>query len=460
MLRSCRRAILRERLRRACASTCHHSPMASPLPPGFIPMPGDTGAARAVLVGLSGGLDSVVLLHLLRSHPGVRAAGLRAIHVHHGLQAAAGDWATHCRALCEALEVPLQVVGVNVERDSGAGLEAAARAARRRAFAAALRDNEVMALAHHRDDQAETFLLRALRASGPDGLAAMRPWQRFAGGWLWRPLLDVPRAALLAHAQAHGLCWIDDPSNDDTAHARNFLRHRVLPLLRERWPEADASLARSAALASAARELLVEGDDAALAAVRTNDPQALSATALDALPPARRARVLRRWIEALDLPPLPAQGVARIEADLLGAGTDTGATFEWHGARVRRWRDLLHADVRRAPLAPGWCAYWDGREPLALPGGGELRLDGADAFDTPLRAHARRGGERIRLPARAHSHALKHVLQDLGVSPWQRERLPLLSDASGEVQAAGDLAVSASLDAWLRAHRARLRWKP
>src|SRR5690606_8071854 len=162
-----------------------------------------------------GGLDSVVLLHLLRSRPDVRAAGLRAIHVRHGLQAAAGDWAAHCRALCEALEVPLQVVEVDVERDSGAGLEAAARAARRRAFAAALGDDEILALAHHRDDQAETFLLRALRASGPDGLAAMRPWQRFGAGWLWRPLLDAPRADLLAHAQLHGLRWVEDPSNDD-----------------------------------------------------------------------------------------------------------------------------------------------------------------------------------------------------------------------------------------------------
>src|SRR5690606_16818783 len=349
--------------------------MSNALPAGFLAMPGIEGHARAVLVGLSGGLDSIVLLHLLAMQPHIRDAGLRAIHVHHGLQAAADDWAAHCRGVCEAMAVPLQVVRVEVARDAGTGLEAAARSARRNAFTDALRDGEVLALAHHRDDQAETFLLRALRASGPDGLAAMRPWQRFGAGWLWRPLLDAPRADLLAHAQLHGLRWVEDPSNDDTAHDRNFLRHRVLPLLRDRWPAASASLARSAALASDARDLLVEGDDTALEAVRTNDPQVLSAAALDALPPARRARVLRRWIEALGLPPLPAQGVARTGADLLAAGSDTDATFEWHGARVRRWRDLLHAGVHRAPLAPGWYADWDGREPLVLPGGGELRLD-------------------------------------------------------------------------------------
>jgi tRNA(Ile)-lysidine synthase len=175
--------------------------MSDVLPAGFIAMPCADGAARAVLVGLSGGLDSVVLLHLLAAQPSIRAAGLRAIHVHHGLQAAAGEWAAHCHALCDALGVPFQVMKVEVVRDAGGGLEAAAREARRAAFADALRDDEVLALAHHRDDQAETFLLRALRASGPDGLAAMQPWQRFATGWLWRPLLGVPRTQLLAHAR-------------------------------------------------------------------------------------------------------------------------------------------------------------------------------------------------------------------------------------------------------------------
>jgi len=433
--------------------------MSNALPAGFLAMPGIEGHARAVLVGLSGGLDSIVLLHLLAMQPHIRDAGLRAIHVHHGLQSAADDWAAHCRVVCDALDLPLQVVRVEVARDAGTGLEAAARSARRNAFTDALRDGEVLALAHHRDDQAETFLLRALRASGPDGLAAMRPWQCFGAGWLWRPLLGVSRTDLLAHARTHGLRWIEDPSNDDTAHDRNFLRHRVLPLLRERWPAADAALARSAALAAEAGDLLIDDDASALDAARTPDPHTLSVTALAALPRARRARVLRRWIDALGLPPLPAQGVAHIEGDLLAAAADASAAFEWQGCSVRRWRDLLHAGARPDPLPSTWHVAWDGRTPLALPGGGELRLEGADGFETPLSAHPRGGGERIQLPGRAHSHALKHVLQDLGVPPWQRERLPLLSDADGRVQAAGDLVVSAPFEAWLRARGAHLAWR-
>ncbi len=429
------------------------------LPAGFAQLPEAPEAGGAVVVALSGGLDSVALLHLLSLQPALRARGLRALHVHHGLHADADRWAAHCAALCTALGVPLQVARVDVARGVGAGLEAAARDARRGAFAAALGADEVLALAHHRDDQAETFLLRALRASGVDGLASMRPWQRFASGWLWRPLLAVPRSELLAWVEARGLQWIEDPANADLAHDRNFLRHRLLPLLRERWPGADGAFARSAALAAQESGLLAEGDAAALAAARGVDPATLSVPALRALPRARRARVLRRWIEAMGLPSLPARGVARIESDLLPVAGDGGAAFAWEDAVVRRWRDLLHAGRQRPPLPPGWRARWDGRDPLVLPGGGELRLEGADAFDAPLAVAPRAGGERVALPGRAHSHALKHVLQDLGVPPWRRARLPLLVDANGGVLAAGDLAFSASFDAWLRTHGAKLAWR-
>ncbi|HEY4528819.1 MAG TPA: tRNA lysidine(34) synthetase TilS, partial [Luteimonas sp.] len=200
-----------------------------------------------IVVALSGGLDSTVLLHRLAARPELRRRGLRAIHVHHGLHADADAWAGHCGQACAALGVPLRVLRVAVPRDSGFGPEGAARSARQAAFADALDADEVLALAHHLDDQAETFLLRALRASGPDGLAAMRPWRRFGPGWMWRPLLQQPRARIEAWARAHGLAWIEDPANADPAHARSLLRHRVMPLLRSHWPGADAAFARSAA---------------------------------------------------------------------------------------------------------------------------------------------------------------------------------------------------------------------
>jgi tRNA(Ile)-lysidine synthase len=425
---------------------------ASPLPIQCeppLPLP-----AAAVHVGYSGGLDSTVLLHLLaEAHPG----RVHAVHVHHGLHPEADAWAGHCMRACEALGVPLHVARVHVSA-TGEGREAAARRSRHAALAAAMAPGDILALAHHLDDQAETFLLRALRASSVDGLAAMRPWRAHACGWLWRPLLAVPRGELQAYARAHGLAWIEDPSNADDSLDRNFLRHRVLPRLRERWPGAAAALALSATLSAEATDLLAADDSAALATARGVDPATLSIPALLALATTRRPRVLRRWISECGMPPLPAQGIASIEHDLLPALPDRQAEFAWHGACIRAWRGWLHVERTRDALSPDWCVQWDGHGPLALPGGGELRLDGCGGFDVPLRVQARRGGERLRLPGRSHRHALKHVLQELGVPPWVRARMPLLFDGEGHLLAAADLAYAESFDAWLRARGARLYW--
>ena len=425
-------------------------------PPGRDPQ-----AVSAVLVAFSGGLDSSVLLHLLAHDPTIRDRGLRAIHVHHGLHAQADDWAGHCAERCHALDIALDVVKVEVPRDSGLGPEAAARLARRQAFAEVLRSGETLALAQHRDDQAETFLLRALRASGPDGLASIRPWQCFADGWMWRPLLDTPRDALAEYAAHHGLDWIEDPSNTDTALDRNFLRHHVLPLLRERWPHADAAFARSAALAAEASELLSTQDETLLASVRVENRDALSVPALLALAISQRARVLRHWVAVLGWPPLPAEGVVRIEADLLGTGSagpgnGRAPRFVWRSVEIRRWREALHAVETGRGLPPTWSCPWDGREPLTLPNGDTLTLLGAEAFPAPLQVHSRRGGERILLPERGHHHTLKHVLQEQGIPPWERARMPLLSTDDGILLAAGDRIRSAGFGHWLASQGARL----
>ena len=415
--------------------------------------------AGRVWVALSGGLDSTVLLHRLAQDAAVRRYGLHALHVHHGLQADADAWAAQCEALCAALDVPVQVHRVRVDTTRGEGIEAAARRARHAAFADVMQAGDIVALAHHRDDQAETFLLRALRASGPDGLAAMRSWRAFGTGWLWRPLLDTPRAALEAYARAASLRWIEDPSNAGTAFDRNFLRHEVLPLLRQRWPHVDAAFARSATLNADAAGLLVRQDRDLLARAATADPAALQVAPLRDACAAARARALRRWIDALSLPPLPAEGVATIDAHLLDAPADAQAEFAWHGAIVRRWGGLLHAERPRPALPEDWQAEWDGAAPLVLPDGGLLRLeDEGDPLMVPLRLTARRGGERIALPGRSHRHALKDVLQSLGVPPWERRQLPLLWQGDA-LWAAGDLVLSAACDAWLRAHGRRLAWR-
>jgi len=432
-------------------------PMSSELPIALQPLQSRPGP---LLVGFSGGLDSSVLLHRLRHDPALRTRRISAIHIHHGLHPDAGRWQRHCETVCAQWQVPLQCIRVDVQRNSGDGLEAAAREARHAAFAGALPANGVVALAQHQDDQAETVLLRALRGSGVDGLAAMRPWRPFANGWLWRPLLHLPRARLLAYARAHGLGWIEDPSNAGTQFDRNYLRHEVMPRLAARWPHAAARLAHVATLQAGAQALLDADSDALLAHCLGDTPDVLNLTCLHPSPPARRARLLRAWISQLGLPPLPGHAMARIETDLIGAAPGTHARFQWRGAELTRWRDLLHAGRVHAPLPADFRHPWHPHAPLSLPDGGQLRLISPCPIPADLvwSVHTRRGGERIVLPGRGHSHSLKHALQQRAIPPWLRVRLPLVSTPEGILLAAGDQLYSAAFKRWLDAHRAQLIW--
>lgn len=199
-------------------------------------------ADQTVSVGLSGGCDSVVLLHLLsRLNLGGR---LSALHVHHGLSPNADYWATFCASYCADLGVPLAVFRVAVDADSGLGLEAAARQARYAVFSQEA--GNCLLLGHHRGDQAETMLFNLLRGAGVNGAAGMRPERMLGEIRLLRPLLDTPRGEIEAYAREAGLNWIEDESNDNTRFSRNFLRHEVMHALVERFPAAEASLAQAA----------------------------------------------------------------------------------------------------------------------------------------------------------------------------------------------------------------------
>ena len=411
-----------------------------------------------VMVGFSGGLDSTVLLHLLAHARGRQPDSLRALHVHHGLQPVADDWQRHCSNLCTQWDIPLQVVHVDVARDAGQGLEAAARDARHAAFKAHLREGEWLALAHHQDDQAETFLLRALRGAGVDGLAAMQEQRSFGNNTLWRPLLQLPRSVLEAYASQQQLQWIEDPSNDSADFDRNFLRLQVLPMLRQRWPHASAAMARSAGLAAQAAALLHE-NDAVLLQQGLDPSGALQLAALKLLAPAQQSRVLRLWVNQRGLPPLPANGVLVIQQQLLASGHDQQAEFRWQQARIVRWREQLHALPLAKAWPEDWTRQWDGSTPAELPDGGKLLLHGASAFDQPVQLRQRQGGERIQLPGRSHSHQLKHCLQQANLAPWLRAQVPLLC-AGDTVLAAADRVISAPLQAWLQANGAALQWQP
>lgn len=385
-------------------------------------------AAPAWHVALSGGLDSSVLLHLLaRLRERETLPPLSAIHVHHGLQAVADGWPAHCQALCEQLGVPLHIERVQV--DGAASLERAAREARYAAFARRLGEGELLLTGQHRDDQAETLLLRLLRGAGVRGLGGMPPSRRLGAGRLVRPLLGVARVDLERYAWQQGLAWVEDPSNADTTLARNFLRREVLPALVRHWPQAAANLARSAEHMRAAEQLLGELAELDLLAARGEGPFAwlgLPSLALAPLLPLsaqRQRNALRHWLAPLTL--LPDTEHWAGWQDLRDAGVDAVPLWRLAGGELRRadgrlW--WLSGEWLRQPPLP---ALWDEpTQPLQLPGNGVVQLTGTLPAG-PLRLGYRAGGEVMVLPGRGHRD-LKRLLNERAVPAFVRGRLPLL----------------------------------
>src|SRR6185312_971686 len=272
-------------------------------------------------VALSGGIDSTALLAALaEARPAGRRGGtrdvrLRALHVNHGLHPNATRWSAHCRKLARRLGVPLSVIPVSVPRERGASLEEAARAARYRCFAQQLQRGEALLTAHTQDDQLETVLLQLLRGSGLPGLAAMPPVAPLGPGTLVRPLLARSRVELEAWAREHDLAWIEDDTNLDERFDRNYLRRRVLPAVRARWPGAGAAVARSARHAAEAQRLLTVLAQADLE--RARDGAALSVKALRSLPPDRRRNLLRWWIAASGRPAPDTRRLEEIAGPLI-----------------------------------------------------------------------------------------------------------------------------------------------
>ncbi|HXG28185.1 MAG TPA: tRNA lysidine(34) synthetase TilS [Nevskiales bacterium] len=429
---------------------------------GRLPRPGSGGR---YLLAFSGGLDSTVLLHLLM-RTRLRAP-LAAVHVHHGLQVSADDWVRHCRQICREWAVPLIVRRVAPRRGPRRSLEAEARALRYAALRGLMRPGDVLLTAHQIEDQAETLLLQLLRGAGPRGLAAMPAVSEFPPGLHVRPLLTYGRAELEAYARTHRLHWVEDPSNQDRAHARNFLRHDILPRLRTRWPQADRLLSRSAALCAEAAELLDAQAEDDLEWCAGEQAGSLSIPALLRLTPARRRNLLRAWLGWLELPLPEARHLQRLDREVLQAPACASPRLAWPGAELRRYRERLFAMRPLAEPPAGWQVRWrPGDSAVALPDGSRLvaRASRAPGALRPPRrgetvslrlAHA---GERLRLPGRAGHSALKTLCQAAGIPPWLRPRLPVLL-YDGRIAAIADRWIAAEFAAAPGERGWRLHWR-
>lgn len=420
----------------------------------------------ALCVALSGGPDSTALLHALAQLTEARARGLRALHVDHGLHADSAAWAEHCATLCNTLDVPLTTVRVEAGDSRGEGIEAAARRARYAAFAEHLHEGEWLALAHHRDDQVETVLLKLLRGAGPEGLGGMRVLRPFARGYLWRPLLETPRETLRKYLTEKELSFIDDPANGDPRFARNVLRSEILPRITRHWPHAQASILHTAQLCRAAADY-IDGDVLTALASLRREGGTLDAAAWLKLPDALRAPVLDAWLHALGLDHPPDASRAELERQAAGAARDSVPILAWANTEIRIWDGRLHAMPPLAAPPERWQSPWNGATLVLPPDCGALSLESTTGnssptngarFDPVLAICFRHGGERIQPSGDPHTRELRDLFQQARIPPWLRVRCPLIHE-NNELIAVADLWSSARGGAIFAACGVRPRWE-
>ncbi|MBU2709765.1 tRNA lysidine(34) synthetase TilS [Zooshikella harenae] len=437
-----------------------------------------TGAS-SFCVGLSGGLDSVVLLHLckclfLRG----QLNNLRAIHINHGLSMNAEQWSSHCVSLGEQWSVPVSVFSVQIE-GAGQGLEDAARAARYEIFADELQETECLLLAHHAQDQAETLLYRLFRGAGVEGLTAM-PVSRSVGlGTLFRPLLQVNRQSIAQYAEQHGLEWVDDESNDLVDFDRNYLRHEVLPAVLQRWPKAISSLTKTVKHCTAAADIL---HDVAMQDMQQVVQEPPFITGMNGFPiylpaflqltEARQSNVIRYWLQALNWPKPSTMHLAQI-IQQLNARPDASPQVCWGGVMVRRYKEWLFAlpaqmndlpetEVLNITTTTQHNLSGNGLLMLSSINNNVPRIQVGSAFQSLHIIYREQwpAGKKFSVARRSGKKTLKRWLQEFNVVPWLRDRVPLVVNEDGHLIAAAGFWVVAEFAAQANESGWKIDWQP
>lgn len=401
-----------------------------------------------LIVALSGGVDSVVLLDLLASLSIQMQFILSAVHVNHGISANAGKWSKFCHALCRSKGITLKISRLKINRERGISLEAAAREKRYRIFRKLKADYVV--LAQHLDDQAETLLLQLLRGAGVKGLGAMPvirnpavvgiQEQTLKDGSegsadepkILRPILDVSRREIEDYATENALQWINDESNDDISFDRNFLRHEFFPLLEKRFPSYRTTFLRASrhmAEASGLLDELAEADSVKCIVsgkLQVEDLRKLSFP---------RARNLLRYTLAQEDAILPSTAkLEEILRQLLSPGPSSKLHIIFGNAEVRCFKGVVH--VRKADTSPAmeWPLSWHGEKQLIIPDLGTiwfthrkgLGINLQKLMESPVTIRLRQGGERLQPNYNRPRRSLKNLLREASLPPWDREALPLI----------------------------------
>ncbi len=391
----------------------------------------DFDSASRFHVGYSGGVDSTALLHAL-SAIGIDKKRVIAVHVNHRLHENSDDWAEKCADSAKALGVSLLSLTVGAPRRAGESVETWARRCRYELFARELQVNDLLLTAHHRDDAAETFLLQLVRGAGPHGLSGIPNDRPFAAGRVVRPLLTVSRADILTYVRAHGLDWINDPSNLNIAHNRNYIRREILPAFESRWPGIAKRIAHAADLQQQAASILDEMADERISQACSVSVKQISISVFADLDDVRRRWVIKRWIARAKFP-IPDSAHLDQMLKAVHAAHDAQPCVSWKGVELRRYQQSLYLtrldQISSGPTKRLWlpdtALHIDGGKLSAV----RCLGDGLSASLVPptgVTIRFRFGGERCHPVGRVHSQTLKRLFQSWGVPPWCRDRIPII----------------------------------
>ena len=388
---------------------------------------------KSMTVALSGGLDSVVLLHLLHQLQKTHHYTLKASHVHHGLSKNADKWVKFCEKLCTKLSVPLDVHYIKLPQKKSLGIEGEARRLRYEKLLQSKTD--LVVLAHHEDDQAETFLLQLIRGAGIKGLSSMAHFDDKRK--LWRPLLNASRIDIESYAKKHQLKWIEDESNQNIDFDRNFIRYKVLPILKNRFSHIIKVISRSTSHLAEAQYLL---DDLAKIDLKSylksnNYKHKLQVKTLEKLSNARAKNILRYWLEVNDQLMPSKDLLDELLRQVLTAKKDAELKIQLSkDFEIRRYKDEIYIAEKNQKGQKNYEIIWKGESEILLPNGAQLNFKKVKGRginfkfldNQKLRIRNRQGGESFKPDSKRPTKKIKQLLQESDLPPWEREFLPLI----------------------------------
>lgn len=385
---------------------------------------------QEILLGLSGGLDSSVLLHLLAKMQSKFNFKLKAIHIHHGLSSSADDWLDFCKKKCKSLDIDIHTEKVKVNKKSSLGIEGEARKLRYQAIKK--KQKGIVALGHHQNDQAETFMLQLLRGSGLKGLAAIPEFD--ANRNFWRPMLHINKSLLESYAKENNIKHIEDESNQDERFDRNFIRQKVLPLIESRYPATIETITRSVSNISEGHHLneLVAYDDSK--SVMSDDASYLLIENLKNLSKLRAINLIRWWLSLNNLLMPSRKNIEELFRQVKNIKSDTSLNLKISDNHsIRAFGNKLFI-VEINDQSSSFDLIWSGQEEIKLPnqsklhflktknGGLSLSKIGVNA----LRIKSREGGEKLRTFSDQPNRSLKYLFQKADIPHWERDQIPLI----------------------------------